>query len=50
MHDLMVGMFWGGLVMAIPPILVGIAIVAFLLNEHRLERSSESTRQVRRDR
>lgn len=36
----MLGMFWGGLVMAIPPILVGAAIVALLLQQRRVEREA----------
>lgn len=33
MHELMVGMFWGGVVMAMPPILVGAAFVWLLLGQ-----------------
>lgn len=31
MHDLMTGMFWGGLVMATPPLLlfIGVAVYAY---------------------
>jgi hypothetical protein len=43
MHQLMVGMFWGGVVMAIPPILVGIAFVVLLVNQHRADRKSEES-------
>ena len=35
MHDLMLGMFWGGLLMALPPIAVGIAITVALLRYQR---------------
>lgn len=41
MHDLMVGMFWGGLVMAVPPVLVGAGIVALLLQQRKAGREPE---------
>ena len=41
MHELMVGMFWGGLFMAVPPILVGAAIVMLLVQQGRLHRQMD---------
>lgn len=41
MHDMMVGMFWGGFVMAIPPVAVGVGIAVFLLREHARERAEK---------
>lgn len=35
MHDLMVGMFWGGLIMALPPLALGIGVAVFVLNRQR---------------
>lgn len=37
MHQLMAGMFWGGLLMAIPPVALGIGVVVFLLKEQARE-------------
>ncbi len=36
MHELMVGMFWAGLLMAVPPILVGAGIVVLLVKQQKL--------------
>jgi hypothetical protein len=41
MHGLMQGMFWGGLVMALPPILLGIGIVVLIYRERRATRRAE---------
>lgn len=41
MHELMLGMFWGGLVMAVPPILVGAAIVVLLVQQGRASREPD---------
>jgi hypothetical protein len=35
MHELMKGMFWGGLVMALPPIILGIWLMALLFQRQR---------------
>ena len=35
MHDLMVGMFWGGVVMALPPVALGVGILVFILRKQR---------------
>jgi len=35
MHELMAGMFWGGLVMALPPVILGVWLVVFLLRRQR---------------
>lgn len=41
MNDLMVGMFWGGLVMAVPPVAVGVLIAVRLLRHQRAGRANE---------
>jgi len=41
MHSMMVGMFWGGVVMALPPVALGIWIVVWLLRQQRADRSAE---------
>lgn len=41
MHDLMTGMFWGGLLMAAPPIAVGVWITVLLLRQQRTELAAE---------
>jgi hypothetical protein len=41
MQNLMVGMFWGGFVMAIPPVAVGVAIAWFLVKHQRALRAAE---------
>lgn len=35
MHNLMVGMFWGGVVMALPPIALGIGVLVFVVRKER---------------
>lgn len=35
MTELMNGMFWGGLLMAMPPVLLGIGIAALVLRHRR---------------
>lgn len=30
MHELMLGMFWGGMLLAAPPVLLGIGLVVYL--------------------
>lgn len=37
MQALMTGMFWGGLVMAIPPVAISIGVVVYLLREQARE-------------
>lgn len=41
MHELMLGMFWGGLVMALPPVLVGAGFVALLLQQRKVGREPD---------
>jgi hypothetical protein len=43
MHDLMLGMFLGGMLLAAPPILVGLAIGGYVLHRRRLERDQKSS-------
>ena len=45
MHELMIGMFWGGLLMALPPIAVGVAITVLLIRHQR--QTSAAERQER---
>lgn len=35
MHELMVGMFWGGLVMALPPVILSVWLVVLLYQRQR---------------
>ncbi|MGH7502471.1 MAG: hypothetical protein ACREL7_12030 [Longimicrobiales bacterium] len=44
MHQLMAGMFWGGLVMAIPPIALSIGVVVYLRRQQA--REAEATRDA----
>ena len=41
MHSMMVGMFWSGVFMALPPVALGIWIVVWLIREQRAERAAE---------
>jgi hypothetical protein len=41
MHNMMVGMFWGGVVMAIPPVALGVWIAVWLIRQQRSQRSAE---------
>lgn len=43
MHQLMSGMFWGGLVMAIPPIVLSVAVILFVRRQQ--VREAEATRE-----
>jgi hypothetical protein len=40
MHELMVGMFWGGVVMALTPVAVGVGICVMLIRHERELRAS----------
>lgn len=40
-HNLMVGMFWGGLLMALPPVALGVAITVLLIRHQRSAGSTE---------
>ncbi len=42
MHDLMLGMFLGGMLLAAPPILIGIAIAVYLWQQRRREQSQSN--------
>lgn len=37
MHGLMQGMFWGGLLMAVPPVLFFLGIAYLVFREHRAD-------------
>lgn len=45
MHELMVGMFWGGLLMALPPVALGVGVTVLLIRHQR--QSSAAERQER---
>ncbi|HUF69063.1 MAG TPA: hypothetical protein VMM79_10515 [Longimicrobiales bacterium] len=40
MHELMVGMFWGGVLMSLPPVAVGVAICVLLIRHDRATRAT----------
>ena len=42
MQDLMLGMFWGGVLLALPPVMIGLGLAAYLLQQRRREQSQES--------
>lgn len=37
MNDLMTAMFWGGFVMAVPPVAVGVFFMVYMYRRHREE-------------
>jgi hypothetical protein len=43
MHQLMAGMFWGGLLMAIPPVALSIGVVVYLLREQARETAARNS-------
>jgi hypothetical protein len=45
MHELMLGMFWGGLLMALPPVAVGVAICVLLVRHERRTRTATEHRE-----
>ena len=44
MHDLMLGMFLGGVLLAAPPVLLGVAIGVYLWQQRRREQIEQSLR------
>src|SRR5690606_27264016 len=44
MNDLMTAMFWGGLLMAVPPIAVGVYFVTFMYRRLREQQALEAAR------
>lgn len=44
MHELMVGMFWSGVLMALPPVAVGVAICVLLIRHERQTRAAPEHR------
>lgn len=44
MHDLMLGMFLGGVLLAAPPVLLGLAIGVYMLQQRRREQEQENLR------
>lgn len=38
MQHMMTGMFWGGVIMALPPVTLGIAVAVYIYRRHRLTR------------
>ncbi len=45
MHELMLGMFVGGIVLAAPPLLIGLAIGIYMLQQARRERDQQDQRE-----
>ena len=43
-HGAMQGMFWGGLVMAIPPVVLGIVLAIYIYRQHRADRRAQEDR------
>jgi uncharacterized membrane protein len=43
-HGAMEGMFWGGLVMAIPPVVIGIVLAIYIFRQQRADRTAEEER------
>jgi hypothetical protein len=37
MPGIMIGMFWGGMLMALPPIALGVGLVVFIRRQQRAE-------------
>ena len=46
MHELMFGMFIGGMLLAATPVLVGLGITWYLLQQRKLEKSEEQSRNA----
>jgi len=46
MHDLMLGMFWGGLLMALPPVAVGVGITVLLVRHQRQAAGEDRSEQA----
>lgn len=38
MQDMMTGMFWGGVIMALPPVALSIGVAVYIYRRHRLTR------------
>jgi hypothetical protein len=43
MHELMFGMFLGGMLLAAPPVLLGVGVTVYVLRQRRHERSNQET-------
>ena len=41
MHELMVGMFYGGMLLAATPVLIGVGVTWYLLQQRRLDKQEE---------
>ena len=44
MHELMLGMFLGGVVLAAPPVLIGVAIGVYMFQQRRREQEQQNLR------
>ena len=42
MHELMFGMFVGGIVLAAPPVLLGVGVALYLVQQRRREQREEA--------
>jgi len=38
----MIGMFWGGMLMALPPIALGVGLVVFIRRQQRAEAAAQN--------
>ena len=48
MHELMFGMFVGGMLLAATPVLLGIGVTLYLLQQRRLEKNAEQSGEAPR--
>ena len=48
MHELMYGMFVGGMLLAATPVLVGIGVTLYLLKQRRLEKIADQSGEAPR--
>jgi len=43
MHELMVGMFYGGMLLAATPVLLGLGVTWYLLQQRKAEKSEQNS-------
>jgi len=48
MHELMFGMFVGGMLLAATPVLLGIGVTLYLLQQRRLEKNADQSGEAPR--
>jgi hypothetical protein len=49
MHDVMTGMFWAGVVMALPPVAMTIGVAIYIYRHHRGPREDPAERTTAGD-